>query len=240
MACVATNTISRNYIGNTGIGLRHRTSWSGQEGVHGGPHSEIFKSGFWTDCDNWAGELTYYAELHAGSKVDWIGEVGICDADLISSMHYQARAFDLTRVTLLNGNYTDTNVGWRETSSQAQRRRYLAIAACARRNFGTVLTAWYNSEHHDHIHIDNELASVPTIRNNVVSDTSLVKAACKYLNGADITINGSWNQSAYNKLLKAFGMQYYDPLNNLSHALIFLALITKAGFKNVNASAVAL
>jgi hypothetical protein len=239
MACSVSDTITRNWVGRTDIEIRHRNGFSSDgKGTHTGQHNERFKSGFFSQLVEWARQVDNYARAYHpdGAGVAWVGDVGACDDDPPSSYHAQARAYDLTKIHFTDNSICDMNWSWNQNLTQ--RRRYLAIAALCRVYFGNVLTAWYNSAHSNHIHIDNAYANVPPIRDDVASDTSLVKAACKYLNGADITINGNWNESAFQNLRDAFGMGCLDIRGNYNHTFVFLTQIARCGLNNVGANGV--
>jgi hypothetical protein len=52
-----------------------------------------------------------------------------------------------------------------------------------------VLTGWYNDDQKNHIHFENGVAVLP-IRRDERTDTTLVQATCKYMNGESIAIDG--------------------------------------------------
>lgn len=230
--CSGYSAITRNYIGSTSWELRHRTGYnSNGTGIHGGQHNEHINSTFAVFADSAFLSLNVDSNL----TVDWVGDVGIGACK--SGYHGQARAFDVTQVRFTNGSYFDMNYSWRQAG--AHRRGYLGVAAECRRHVSTVLTAWYNSLHHNHIHFDNGAGSglIP-IRTNMVSDTTLVQAACNYLNGESLAIDGAWGpltEAAYNRLRADFNISCLNPKTNGNHAGIFLRLIAQHGLNNKSA-----
>jgi hypothetical protein len=226
------------------MGLRHRTGYAANgEGTHGGePHPETFATSFWNKCSTWASNMNHYTKTYYASspqEINWIGEVGVTRCK--PGMHALGRAFDLTRIQFVGTNASDMNWSWKDAQSIGHRRRYLGIAANCRRYFITVLTAWYpDSDHNNHIHFDDNGNVVPPIRDNQPSDTSLVQAACKYLNNESLTIDSVWGpitDAAYHRLLDDFGMDNgnYSPRYNVSDALLFLEFIVKHGCANKEA-----
>ena len=226
-------TTDRKYLSDTSWELKHRTGFDGYLGVHGGMHYETFENGFLDKCDSWAFDQSRYAYQYGSlGNLNWIGDVGT----LVNKpgAHGRARAMDLTAV-YHTGGFIDSNWSWREDLPNA--RKYLGMVAMCRRPIGNVLTAWYDSNHDNHVHIDDERAAGP-ISSGSTADTTLVQAACKYLNGASIEIDGVWNQEtedAYVVLLTTFDMKCLDPKTNSSHKNVFLAYITKHGFANKDA-----
>lgn len=234
--CSNYSAVSRNWIGNSDWYLAHRTGYdSSGRGIHGGRHTEHFNSTFRDQCDNWIKNLNFWTQNYGGRTVAWVGDVGVGVCK--TGMHGQARAFDLTQIRFTNGTYSDMNWSWRQNT--LHKRRYLAVAAQCRRYFGTVLTCWYDSAHHNHIHFDNGTA-VTYIRTSSTyrSDITLVQASCNLLNGESLAIDGSWGsltESAYQRLLTKFNMRCYNPKTNVSHAKIFLSYIVRHGFANAAA-----
>jgi hypothetical protein len=227
--------VERTYIGSPDLGLRYRTGWDGSIGVHGPePQSERFDAPFLSGCNLWA--VTYssnYCDPLGWSNVDWFGEVGVSDF-CKAGQHPLGKAFDLTAVYMTGtGPFIDTNWSWRPEAGLYNQRQYVGLVASLRRYFGTVLTAWYwpDTSHQNHIHFDSGITIEP-ITSSLVSDTTLVQAACNYLNGATIAVDGSWGaatEAAYQSLLTTLRCQCLDPKGSLNDMWIFLDLIARTG-----------
>ena len=241
--CLVRGTeIYRSYLGKGSMELRPRTGYtSSGTGIHGGVKSLAFNSTFWNQCSSWASNTNHYTVYYydkESQRIDWFGQVGTlrsCGSGSCS-WHWQARAFDLTRVQFHSGGYSDMNWSWRGARSIGHRRRYLGVVANLRRHFGTVLSAWYNSAHHNHIHFDNG-TKVGPIKKNWKSDTTLIQASCRYLNNESLAIDGVWGSktdAAYHRLLQKFCMDggNYSPRYNTSDALLLLEFIVKCAFAN--------
>ncbi len=221
--CSQYSAITRNYLYTAGYDLRYRTGFSGLVGVHSGRHNLHFQSTFWNQC----GEIVRQLDARVSKTIDFIGDIGAGYCK--SGYHGSARALDLSQIRYTDGSYIDTNASWR--GATADIRRYVGLAAQCRTVVGTVLTAWYNAQHQNHIHIDNGTGFVP-IRTSARSDTLLIQAACRYLNGESLTIDGAWGaatESAYSRLLARLRMGCTKPKTNAADASLFLSLIAQTG-----------
>jgi hypothetical protein len=233
-------TISRNYIGDPAWELHHRTGYDACGfGVHGGKHSEEFNETFWNQCGNWARSFDSIARNYGGFTLDWVGDVGVSACK--PGFHQSGRAFDLTHLRDTGGDFIDMNEDWspsHDCSALFFTRRYIGVAASLRRYFGTVLTAWYNVEHQNHIHFDNGVAVGP-IRSNAKTDTTLVQATCRYMNGeGGLAIDGVWGpltEAAYGRLRTKLHMGCRSPRQNTTDARLFLLLIARTGLAGVTA-----
>lgn len=228
--CSQYSAITRDYLYNTNWDLRGRTGFSGQVGVHGGRHGLHFNSSFWSQC----GEIMRVLDLRVPMTIDFIGDIGagVCKA----GYHGQARAFDISQVRYTDGTYIDTNYSWRGTTQH--RRWYLGLAAQCRLVVGTVLTAWYNSDHQNHIHIDNGSGFVP-VQTGWRSDTVLIQAVCNIMVGDGTTIDGVWGpntETAYQRLKTQMGV-CGNPKTNAADAGLFFGLIAQAGLNGRYAGA---
>ncbi|MEZ5406951.1 MAG: extensin family protein [Acidimicrobiales bacterium] len=234
----AAPTITRNHLFGPNWGLRHRLGWSGQFGVHGAQHNESFNAAFHTQLGFAFAGLNHYAVNDGPGTIEWIGDVGakVCK----TGCHSTGRAFDLTAVKL-GPNLYDMNVIWRSTQPREAQRKYLAIWAAMRRDCATVLTAAYNTDHHNHIHIDTDAgAQTPPLRTSARTDTMLVQTACNLLNGASLTVDGSWGNktsAAYQALLGAFRLQCTSPTTNYNHLRGFVELICRTAMADQSAGA---
>jgi len=151
--------VTRDYMGaaNKGVNFKARRfapAVGAKTSFHSGYHSLQFNRGFFNTCSLWANNMHYHFDknsLYEDGRliVDWIGDVGTKACHRSTSSHNRARGFDLAQIKFTNGWLMDCN--WSPQNSDLQKRRYLAVAANLRRYFGTVLTAWYNSAHRDHM-----------------------------------------------------------------------------------------
>lgn len=239
MSCNNTSPITRNYIGSTAYDLRHRNSYDTcGSGVHGAQHNEEFNSTFHSTCGSWVNSFASYYSTYGPKTLDWVGDVGVMVCK--TGYHGEGRAFDLTHLRASDGTVIDMNTSWnlsRSCASVTTRRRYIGTAASLRRYFGTVLTAWYNADHENHIHFDNGVAVAP-IRTTAESDTTLVQATCNYLNAESLAIDGAWGpltDAAYGRLLTKFKMGCRNPKTSTTDALLFLELIVKHGLNGAAA-----
>lgn len=224
--CSQYSAITRNYLHSTAWDLRGRTGYSGQVGIHGGQHSLHFNSTFWGQCSEIMRILNIRVSV-SNKSIDFIGDIGagFCK----TGYHGSARALDISQVRFTNGTYIDTNYSWRGTTTH--RRWYVGLAAQCRLEMGTVLTAWYNAEHQNHIHIDNGSGFVP-VKTTWRSDTVLIQAACNYLNGESLGIDGVWGsgtEAAYKRLLGKYGLSTANPKTNAYDAGQLLGGIAQNG-----------
>lgn len=233
--------ITESYMGNANWEFKARSFTPGP-GEHttfeSGFHSLNFNSDFWDTCDAWAKNMKFwfvnYSPYATGTlQVDYWGEVGTQACGRYSWAHNRARGLDLCLVMFTNGYYMDSN--WsHQAGGSLQPRRYLAVAANLRRYFRTVLTTWYNADHRDHIHFDNQY-TVDALSTARPSDTTLVQAACNLLNGESLDIDGAWGPlttAAYERLLDAFNLGCKDPLSSTTDAKQFLSFIVRHGTAN--------
>ncbi len=221
--CSQYSAITRNYLYTAGYDLRYRTGFSGRVGVHSGQHNLHFEPTFWRQC----GEIVRQLDARVPNTINFIGDIGAGYCK--SGYHGSARALDISQIRYTDGTYIDTNASWR--GSTADIRRYVGLAAQCRTVVGTVLTAWYNAAHQNHIHIDNGTGFVP-IRTGARSDILLIQAASRHLNGESLSIDGVWGgatEAAYGRLRSRLGMGCTNPKTNAADANLFLSLIAQTG-----------
>jgi hypothetical protein len=225
-----------------GIKFRPRTGESASHHtIFGGYHSLPFEPGFLSQFTSWASRLATLsrnAHLLTGSwsnGITWLGESGTHADRPVSgtstpSMHTYARAFDLDAVRFADGFTCDMAYSWRSGVTTRHKRCYVAVAASVRRRFNTVLTAWYNSDHSFHIHLDNG-ATLGPLRRESKADTVLVQSICRYLNGSSISIDGSWGsgtERAFKALLPKTNCGG-DPTTSVSALRTFCDTVTVNG-----------
>lgn len=229
---------TRTYIGEPAWELRHRIGYNSDgTGRHAPPpdrHTNI-NSTFLARCDSFARHTNnlsvLFRSVGAQGRINWFGDVGFYVNK--PGMHGLGRAWDVTRVQFaLSGS--DMNRGWRPSNSLRGRRRYLAIAAALRSRSAYVLTGYFNADHRDHIHFDNQVG-MPPLSPRRRSDTVIVQMACNWLNGAGLAIDGIWGpltNNAYDALLRRMNAKCLDPLTYSTHARAVLELIAMAGIAN--------
>jgi len=85
----------------------------------------------------------------AGFKIEQIWSGGVGRSGTGKSYHHKNRAIDLDCLVFSNKKM------WVAKTIRERPYLYLAVEACLRTEFGTVLNYDYNSDHEDHLHIDN-------------------------------------------------------------------------------------
>lgn len=119
-----------------------------------------------------------------------------------TSWHQEGRAFDLGRVTALDGSELvscryDLWSTLPEGSSEraAHERAYWRVAAALHRDFAYVLTYLYDAAHHNHIHVDNGRSGEDrsTFRPRSWVQVHAVQAMCRHVWGRDTPITGDWD-----------------------------------------------
>ena len=131
----------------------------------------------------------------------------------------------------MDANYSHAAGGTRHP------RRYLATVVALRRYFDTVLTTWYNSDHRDHLHIDNRHSVGPLYASSTqkTADGTMIQAACNLLNGESLVIDGKWGpltQAAYLRLILELDMLCYDPKTSTSDTLTLLWILAKTAARD--------
>lgn len=236
--CSVNDPIMRDWIGSQARALRYRSHYdSSGSPVFAPPDTTQFASAFWNACNDWSDDLNVRAnnDLPGSPGVDWFGHVGTYNCSRVTAAHNHARGFDLARVTWTSGLFCDMGGAWQGT--RTQKRRYLGVAATIRCRLDTVLTAWFNSDHNDHIHVDN-LDPLGPIDDQASSDTSLIQAACNLLISSGLVINGNWGsatEQAFDDLRNAIGMPPGSNIRgNLGDTKLFLGIVAACGFQDVS------
>lgn len=122
----------------------------------------------------------------------------------VTEAHNEGRGFDLTRIYATNsagdlvrrfyGRY-DVWKDWAAGDTKSlTRRHYWATSASLHRHFQHVLTYEYNSDHYNHIHIDNLVSGLGNSTFDTGSRAQVVhvQACCKWLWGKSTAIDGVW------------------------------------------------
>lgn len=185
-------------------------------------HSEILDQPTYYEVSRAPASFNYNATLYsrletwltfffAHTPVDWTrpGQVWTygCYVDRndgCTSYHNYGRAFDLSGIYA-----TDPHNGvqrqvfsarydqWRSLTGAALidiRKRYWATAASCNYHFKYVLTYFYNSDHYNHIHVDNSVSGSgnSTFTTGTSSQVQCVQAQITYVWEDPIDIDGIW------------------------------------------------
>ncbi|MEU8226272.1 twin-arginine translocation signal domain-containing protein [Kribbella sp. NPDC048915] len=177
------------------------TIWGEPTYYQGTRTSFHYNAGFHTQLANW---LSFYfsrtpitwqwpLQLHLlGVHVDKPG------------MHQYGRAIDFERIVFTNGttggrfNGFDCRYNeWKSKTGSALevvRREYWAGVAGLNYHFKYVLHYLYNSEHHNHVHVDNEASGsgLSTFTTGTTSQVKFVQAALNYIWKIPTGIDGVW------------------------------------------------
>lgn len=192
---------------------------------------------FYQQLVDWLGTLKYFSSTYgpkALSNVSWIGHVGayVCKA----GCHGRGRAIDLNRVQW-NGAATDMYGGDHAATNRTVRRRYLAVDAACRKHFKYTLDGWYNTQHTNHIHVDDHTA--PILDRASASDAGFVQAVCNNFNGAGLTVDGVWGastQDAWRDLNQTWGYVGCDPFSSRSAYGDWCNFVMAHGFRDAGAT----
>ncbi|MGH3735296.1 MAG: twin-arginine translocation signal domain-containing protein [Micromonosporaceae bacterium] len=117
-----------------------------------------------------------------------------------STAHNNGRGFDFTRMYVtINGSLARRFYArydrWSGTSSAAtERRRYWGTAAACHYRLRNVLTYYYNSAHHNHIHMDNLVSGTgnSTFSTGSTTQVQSAQAMCRWIWGKSTAIDGVW------------------------------------------------
>lgn len=227
------NELSRDSFDNLWP-MRYRVGYNPDgTGAHAGDNrTERFAGAFYDHvCSPIFRDVDAYSRWVGGPPLSWVGTVGVtvCKA----GTHASGIAFDLSRIEI-PGRSVDCNTSWRPDRGIDEQRRYVALAATCRSYTGTVLTAWYNADHQNHIHFDSGVPFT-RIRTNMRSDTTLVQAASNAFVNAGLAVDGAWGpltDGAYSALRAGLGLGSEDPRSNSAHARNLLTHIALRGFAN--------
>jgi len=163
----------------------------------------------------WQYDTTFYSRLEAwirffyvNTPYNWVTPAQICGYGAYVNKpgyHGSGRAFDLSRIYLhvdglwervFNGRYDE----WRSLTGSAltvTRKRYFACAASIHYHFRNVLTYLYNTDHWNHIHIDNGVSGAGNsyFVTSSGAQVEFVRAALNYVWGYPVAINQSWDST---------------------------------------------
>ena len=183
------------------------------------------RNAFWFDAD-FAGRLeVWLADLRTiglqsarlwtyGAWTDGRDSGGEDGAGACRSWHHSGRAFDLARIELTGRRFLSCRYDlWQTLTGAALRRaqrEYWAIAASLHRRFAYVVTYPYNTDHHNHIHIDNARSGRGASVFDPGSPTQLqaIQAISTHVWGRPLDPTGRWDgptRRATSEVLTALG-----------------------------------
>ena len=116
-----------------------------------------------------------------------------------SSWHNAGRAFDLARLRRDDGTDISCRYDlWRKASGRelaTTRRAYWAVAASAHRHFAYVLTYLYNTQHHNHIHLDNGRSGTEgsTFSSRSPAQVQAIQGILTHLWDAPVEVTSRWD-----------------------------------------------
>lgn len=117
-----------------------------------------------------------------------------------TSWHEAGRAFDITslRDDVTTMHFWCRYDLWKSLSNAAaHRRKYWAGAASLHYHFRSVLTYFYNSDHHNHIHVDNgeSGSSLSTFSTGSKAQVQAVQGVCANIWGYPCGSDGVWDSA---------------------------------------------
>lgn len=192
-------------------GRAHGTLASHNE-LNGDPtHYEIggvrsafaYRPTFYTRMEEW--EEFYYNN----TPTNWLRPFRIdtfgVHVDKGSEAHDNGRGFDIAQIfATINGSLNSVAHMrydlWKNTGGATTKARYWAAAASLHYHFRHVLTYFYNSAHHDHIHIDNlvSVGSNSEFETNSNAQVEFVQATLRYVWGYSLPVDGVWDTATRN------------------------------------------
>ncbi|MEU4391666.1 hypothetical protein [Kribbella sp. NPDC023855] len=225
--------ISRNYLGTTGCGLYYEPT----EKVS----SFSFNSTFYNQLNEWR----KYMDTNAPSGWGWPARIYSYGAYTDKpGMHGEGRAFDIGKIVYLNASGVPKIISmrydlWKNSGDAATyQRRYWATAAGYMRWFRHVLTYKDNTQHHNHMHVDNQVYGGGAAAFNTGSSSQIyiVQGACRYVWGLGTGVDGSWGpetQGDSTAVLRRIGR----PSGSITSAANFTAFCTASLRKGLGTQA---
>ena len=156
-----------------------------------------FDGAFFARLESWADGLD--KALPSRPKELWTYGSWTDGGSACDSWHNSGRAFDVARLPLADGSVVSCRYDqWRSLGGarlDAARRRYWSLAAGLHRRFAYVLTYLYNSEHANHIHVDNGRSgnADSTFSSRSPVQVQAVQAICSYLWNTPVELTGTWD-----------------------------------------------
>ena len=204
--------ISRNYLGSTGCHLYY-------PGI--GRYSFSFNERFYNRLGYWKNEISGPAP-DAWGWVSRIYALGAhVDPPASEGMHNYGRAFDITRVYFMTGDTLTERFDmrydvWRDKSDMSfWRTRYWGLMGSLHYRFRHVISYLDNSNHHNHIHVDDAVYSLTgdsRFDSSSTTQTLFVQAACTWVWGETTARDGDYGpntRTASNAVLRRIGRSGY-------------------------------
>jgi hypothetical protein len=168
--------------------------------ISGNAQSFRFEPAFFGQLSAWLGD---YLELSGTARPDTVSTFGSwldgepdCD-----SWHDSGRAFDLARL-ITDGTVEvscryDLWRGYTGAELERVRTRYWALAASAHLHFASVLTYLYNTDHHNHIHLDNGTSGdeLSSFNRRSRAQVQAVQGMLSYVWDRPVEITGRWDRA---------------------------------------------
>ena len=159
------------------------------------------RNAFWFDPTFAAQLEAWLTDLReAGLEPDelWTYGAWTDGRDSCRSWHNSGRAFDVARVRVRTGFVSCRYDQWRTTSGSELRRAlrdYWALAASLHGHFAYVVTYLYDTEHLNHIHVDNGRSGSGRSQFDPGSITQVqaVQAIASHVWGRPTDITGRWD-----------------------------------------------
>jgi hypothetical protein len=168
----------------------------------------MFKD-LWTRCPYGSAEVITSAGAYV-EKAGWHGEGKAFDLDAI---FWRDRAF-------VTNKFLDDP------------KFYLGVESVLRRHFGTILAYSYNSAHEDHFHLQDD-GVLPGFSDARRSCILFVQNSLKFLRGATIKVNGSFDSATRLALEEWLSKLGIDHLNSDSNYIRFLDAVQDEAFGSV-------
>jgi hypothetical protein len=179
----------------------------------GSIRTQWFNPTFYSRLETW---MPFY---YSNSPGHWItpqriNHLGVHADDDSTSYHYYGRAIDLQNLYFTNSNnsalfkafdcvYKSGTGGWGNTQSGSTltttRKNYWAAVAGLNYHFRDVLHYLYNTEHHNHVHVDNSKTGSgnSTFSTGSRAQVLMVQACLVYIWGYSVvSIDGGWGSQS--------------------------------------------
>src|SRR6266404_1105504 len=186
-------------------------------GTRGRPHTFNCTTGFLQKLENCFEELFTVSPL---SRAEIITSAGAFVEK--PGFHGLGRAFDLDALFWSGRDFITLRF-------PTDQRFYLGVEAVLRKHFGTVLNYLYNSDHHDHLHVDDG-SEVGFVRSST-SRVFFVQAGLTHVLDVPVGIDGAYGPETEGGIRTAFArLGLSGDLTAREVWLEFLTCITSEAF----------